>query len=82
MSTPVQDAERPRDFLPTIHALSVRIVECDWSRTLLIKAAVEDGATWKDIADALGVSPQAAWKKYRTQEPREIMPGQDTLPIE
>lgn len=31
----------------------------------LVKRLREDGTTWQEIADALGVSRQAAWRKYR-----------------
>lgn len=31
----------------------------------LVRRLREDGTTWQEIADALGVSRQAAWRKYR-----------------
>lgn len=64
------------NYLGTIHKLEERRLEIDWQITTLIKAARGQGATWKDVGEALGVSSQAAWAKHHSQEPPKINTSQ------
>ena len=45
--------------------LTGRIAEVEAQREQAVAAAMAAGATWADIGEALGVSAQAAHKRYR-----------------
>ncbi len=45
--------------------MTVRLAETEADRELAVAAATELGATWAEIGEALGVSAQAAHKRYR-----------------
>jgi transposase-like protein len=55
----------PRRRLERIAALSARLSAVERDRDVAIAEAVAGGATWAEIGRALGVSPQAAHKRYR-----------------
>lgn len=55
-------ATRP---LRRIEQLTTRIEQLNVERELSISRALSTGATWAEIATALGCSPQAAHKRYR-----------------
>lgn len=66
-----------------IHMLLLRIHFMKTDRKIqetLVIAAVKEarelGATWQEIADAYGVSAQAAWQKYRIPSNRNASRGQ------
>lgn len=48
-----------------IATLTTRLAVLEHDRLVAIAEAVADGATWAEIAEALGVSTQAAHKRYR-----------------
>ncbi len=54
-----------RSPLEKIEALTVRLAELEADRERAVAAAMERGATWAEIGEALGVSVQAAHKRYR-----------------
>ena len=54
-----------RSPLEKIEALTVRLAELEADRERAVAAAMERGATWAEIGEALGVSAQAAHKRYR-----------------
>jgi ECF sigma factor len=54
-----------RSPLEKIEALTVRMAELEASRERAVAAAMTAGATWAEIGEALGVSAQAAHKRYR-----------------
>ncbi len=45
--------------------LTVRMAELESDRERAVAAAMTGGATWAEIGEALGVSAQAAHKRYR-----------------
>lgn len=75
MSTPEDANQSVANMLMTIRQLQERHLEIDSQTTLLVKACLEHNVTWKSIGRALGVSAQAAWRKYRPEEPEKITPG-------
>jgi hypothetical protein len=54
-----------RSPLQKIAALTVRLAELEADRERAVAAAMEQGATWAEIGEALGVSAQGAHKRYR-----------------
>lgn len=53
------------DALHLLVELTSHAAELDRRVHATVAAAVHHGATWKQVADALGVSAQAAHKRYR-----------------
>ena len=51
--------------LARVRALTARLAEISAERDRAVARAVADGASWAEIGQALGVSPQAAHKRYR-----------------
>ena len=43
----------------------LRLVLARWDR-ILVKEALEAGATWEELGRALGVSRQAVWARFRS----------------
>ena len=54
-----------RSPLEKIEALTARMAELEADRERAVAAAMAGGATWAEIGEALGVSAQAAHKRYR-----------------
>jgi hypothetical protein len=54
-----------RSPLEKIEALMARIGELEAARERAVAAAMDAGATWAEMGEALGVSAQAAHKRYR-----------------
>jgi transposase-like protein len=54
-----------RSPLEKIEALTVRLAEMEADRERAVAAAMQRGATWAEIGEALGVTAQAAHKRYR-----------------
>lgn len=54
-----------RSSLERIEALTARLVELEADRERAVAKAMERSATWAEIGEALGVSAQAAHKRYR-----------------
>ena len=54
-----------RRSLQRIETLTARIAQAETDRQAAAAAALADGATWAQIAAALGVSAQAAHKRFR-----------------
>ena len=54
-----------RSPLEKVQTLTGRIAEVEAQREQAVAAAMAAGATWAEIGDALGVSAQAAHKRYR-----------------
>ncbi len=54
-----------RSPLEKIEALTGRLAEMEAVRERAVAAAMERGATWAEIGEALGVTAQAAHKRYR-----------------
>ena len=54
-----------RSPLEKIEALTVRVADLEAQRERAVAAAMTAGATWAEIGHALGVSAQAAHKRYR-----------------
>lgn len=75
MSTEDLHPESVPNMLKTIHNLECRQIETGWQIRLLVMCCIEGGATWRSIGKALGVSPQAAWHKYRPPEAPKIRAG-------
>lgn len=51
--------------LPRIKHLTAQIAQLTTEQDFAVSQARAEGATWAEIADALGCSPQAAHKHYR-----------------
>jgi transposase-like protein len=51
--------------LETVNVLTARITTLEADRETAIALAVTAGATWAEIGRALGVTAQAAHKRYR-----------------
>lgn len=51
--------------LRRVAALTARLDDLGAERDLAVSRALAGGATWSEIGEALGVSPQAAHKRYR-----------------
>jgi len=54
-----------RSPLEKIEVLTARLVELEADRERAVASAMQGGATWAEIGQALGVSAQAAHKRYR-----------------
>jgi DNA-directed RNA polymerase specialized sigma24 family protein len=54
-----------RSPLEKIEALTARLAELEADRERAVATAMERGATWAEIGEALGVTAQAAHKRYR-----------------
>ncbi len=54
----------PRDPLRALHVLTSGQAELDELRRETVRSARSDGASWEQIAQALGVSRQAAWEAF------------------
>jgi ECF sigma factor len=54
-----------RSPLEKIEALTARLIELEADRERAVASAMGRGATWAEIGEALGVSAQAAHKRYR-----------------
>jgi hypothetical protein len=54
-----------RSPLEKIVTLTARLVELEADRERAVAVAMERGATWAEIGVALGVTAQAAHKRYR-----------------
>jgi DNA-directed RNA polymerase specialized sigma24 family protein len=54
-----------RKSLERIETLTACIARAETDRRAAVAAALADGATWAEIAAALGVSAQAAHKRFR-----------------
>jgi hypothetical protein len=51
--------------LARIHELTAEFRRLDHQRDIAVRDAIVSGATWTQIAHALGVTNQAAHKRYR-----------------
>ena len=54
-----------RSSLRRIETVTARIAQAETDRRAAVAVALADGATWAEIAAALGVSTQAAHKRFR-----------------
>jgi hypothetical protein len=54
-----------RSQLEKIRTLTARVAGLDAQRERAVATAMAAGATWAEIGEALGVSAQAAHKRYR-----------------
>jgi hypothetical protein len=54
-----------RSPLEKIEALTARMADLEADRERAVASAMERGATWAEIGEALRVSAQAAHKRYR-----------------
>jgi len=62
MSEPTNNLD---DLLTALGEVSGQLQELDVDRDAKIRAAYEAGASWKRIGEALGISKQSAWERYR-----------------
>ena len=53
------------DPLSALHASVTLNRELDRWQATLVAEAVQGGATWEQVGDALGISRQAAWARFR-----------------
>lgn len=74
--------KRLNNFLNTIHRTRERELECQAAISMFVKAALEAGGTWRAIGEALGMSTQAAWKKYHPQKAQKINTSKEGDSIE
>jgi phage terminase small subunit len=54
-----------RSALKRIGTITARLATLESQRAGAVAAAVDAGCTWAEIGEALGVSPQAAHKRFR-----------------
>lgn len=64
-STAVDDVAPRAVPLELVSSLTAEIAAVTRRREVAVFLAVEAGASWAEIGDALGVSAQAAHKRYR-----------------
>lgn len=53
------------DLLAALSKLTDRLTALDADREALVRAARASGASWTQIADALDVTKQSAWERYK-----------------
>lgn len=75
--TPYENAkEIASSYLESARTHNYQRAHEEWYVRTLVLAAIEAGATWREVGEALHVSPQAAWSKYRPNAPAKIQPWQ------
>lgn len=63
--TPRHDGAAGRPPLAKVAALTAKLHDIDHQRQVAIHSAITSGASWAQVAAALGVTAQAAHKRYR-----------------
>ncbi len=78
-------SNKPEKGLPAVAALRQEVEALERHH---VATAVADGWSWSRVAEALGVSKQAAHKKHArmaraltTTDPREAVPGNDRVTV-
>src|SRR4051812_15461694 len=78
-------SSKPEKGLPAVAALRIELEALERHH---VATAVAQGWSWSRIAEALGVSKQAAHKKHArmaraltTTDPREAVPGNDRVSV-
>lgn len=56
------------ELLTALSKVSGRIHVLDADREAMVRAARDAGASWTQIGQALGISKQSAWERYRNLE--------------
>ena len=56
-------------LLDALKKVDTQLHVLDDERKDTIRAARAEGATWLEIAEALGISKQAAWERFRSLGP-------------
>lgn len=74
MNTPINDPVRVARYLQTVRSNRRRILDLEDLNRMLVVSCVTDGASWAEIAEALGISKQAAWSRYRQTNPPKVNP--------
>lgn len=55
--------------LDKLHEVDQESHDIDANRAALIREARASGATWTQVGEALGMSKQAAWERFRQLDP-------------
>lgn len=69
-------------MLNRIFDLKVQQHEMDWEIRNNVTWLRQEGATWTQIGESLGVSRQAAHEAYGHKKPPEVNPGQTMIAID
>lgn len=59
------DSSALEEMLAKLGEVSGEIHELDSDRDAILKAARHAGATWVQIGEAMGISKQSAWERFR-----------------
>lgn len=81
MTQPKNDDVARANYLNTLLNLKSRSLEIDWQIRQVVRAAVHEGATWREVGASLGVSGQAAWARYGYAPTGKISPQKGGTPI-
>lgn len=65
MRTPTVPTPEVTALLGELKVVDTEAQQAEDRRTKLVTDARTKGATWRQIAEALGVSTQAVWERYR-----------------
>jgi hypothetical protein len=66
--------------LKRLFHLEIHIQSQKAEQRLEVERARRNGATWKEIAEMMYVSPQAAWERFSERQLGDEMPGSEPLP--
>ena len=69
MSETDKSRDRILSYATSLENLHRRRIEIDHQIYRLVMASHSEGATWREIGFALGISPQAAWERFRPATP-------------
>lgn len=58
--------ERPLDFLRELKKCTTTLV--DQLESKAVNLARDQGASWTDVGEALGISRQAAWERFAPED--------------
>lgn len=67
-SSPLADAVESGD-LAALGSIGFQRGDLEYAERHLVYVAREAGRSWADIGDVLGISRQAAWKKFGAEPP-------------
>lgn len=64
MEVSIQELPRPVETEAALAAVVALRRSADWLEAAAVQGAIEKGWTWRQVAEALGVTKQAVHKRY------------------